>query len=135
MVEKFELPRLSSLSIPSGSFLQLNNKPIMTISMTDDTFELNDHGHVLFSSLLQTAIDLKRTMLDVYPYLIETKVLTGEETHDEINDNTTFRTYLLTCLAKALPKGKSTTTRLYGRGLVSEWDLYHNGKTNDSLEV
>jgi hypothetical protein len=108
----------------------------MTIAMTDnDVPELNNQEHVLYSSLLLTAIDLKRTMLEVYLYLIETKVLTGEETHDEINDNNTFRTYLLTCLAKALPKSKLTTTRFYGRGLVSEWDLYHNGKTNDNLEV
>jgi hypothetical protein len=96
--------------------------------------ELNVEGQRLFSNIVSKSKELRTYMKQLYPYLITTFILTGDETYDELNNDYAVKQFLSKNLANFLsPKPMKEST--YGQNLISEFDLYHSCKTNDDLQV
>lgn len=92
--------------------------------------EMDTEAQLAFKDIVKTGLVLKTAMKALHPILVRLKLIDGEETHAQIEENQELKLLLLANLAAQLPDRVSATG--YGQGMISLFDLYTN-KTEDKL--
>lgn len=105
-------------------------KAVITEVSVHKVPEMDAEATIVFKDIVKNGLALKTSMKALHPTLVRIKLINGDETHDEINENKELKLLILANLAAQLPDRIASSG--YGQGKISLFDLYKN-KTEDQL--